>query len=404
VITCGGFVCISAAASAGANKNSQPVEPPKPIATESTTTPAEPIPAATPAPATPTAEDLKYFAINDLAKVDADYHDQGEYVGEITVNGSTCTIGVQVVALGDGKFDALVFQGGLPGNGYNGAVRQKLSGERIGTQVTLKGDCLNVVLQTGFAALVKSPSGDRLGTLQPVKRVSQTMGAKPPADAIVLFDGVNTDRLAEAKVTADGLLEVGCETKDVYQNFTLHAEFRVPYMPYARGQSRGNSGFYLQRRYEVQVLDSFGLELQFNDCASLYRFKAPDLNMSFPPLRWQTYDLTFTGAKFDVCGNKVCKARITVRHNGVVVHNQVDLENKTGGGKPEGPDPLVILLQNHKNPVNFRNIWLIDHGGSSRAGDFMASSTANGCATGNCCSAPCQVECQPRRLLRRFSH
>ena len=194
-----------------------------------------------------------------------------------------------------------------------------------------------------------------------MKRLSTTLGAKPPANAIVLFDGKNTDLLKSAKVTADGLLEIGCETKDAYQNFTLHGEFRTPYMPLARGQARGNSGFYLQKRYEVQVLDSFGLEPQFNDCGALYKFKAPNLNMSFPPLRWQTYDMIFQAPKFSADGQKLAKARITVRHNGVVIHDQLELENKTGGGSAEGPNPLPTLLQNHGNPVNYRNIWLVDH-------------------------------------------
>lgn len=306
-------------------------------------------------------EDEVHVAITDLAQVDADYHDQGEYSGPVTTNGYACPIGVQVVALGGGRFDALVYRGGLPGSGFDGSPRTHLTGSRQGDQVILSGDNLVLTLQTGFAAVLKNSAGDRLGFLQPVKRVSATQGAAPPPNAIVLFDGHGTDRLKDAKVTPEGLLQVGTETKDVFQNFTLHGEFQIPYMPTARGQGRGNSGFYLQKRYEVQVLDSFGLELKFNDCASLYRFKAPDLNMSFPPLRWQTYDINFTGARFSADGQKCCKAQITVRHNGVVVHNQLVLENKTGGGSVEGPNPLPILLQNHRNPVLYRNIWIVDH-------------------------------------------
>ncbi|WP_157605463.1 3-keto-disaccharide hydrolase [Schlesneria paludicola] len=306
-------------------------------------------------------DDEVHIAITDLSQVDADYHDQGEYAGPVMMNGYAYPIGVQVVALGGGQFNALVYRGGLPGNGYDGSPRTPLSGSRQGEQVILNGDNLVLILQTGFAAVVKNSAGDRLGFLQPVKRVSATQGATPPSDAIVLFDGHGTDRLKDAKVTPEGLLQVGTETKDVFQNFTLHGEFQIPYMPTARGQGRGNSGFYLQKRYEVQVLDSFGLELKFNDCASLYRFKTPDLNMSFPPLRWQTYDINFTAARFSADGQKCCKAQITVRHNGVVVHNQLALENKTGGGSVEGPNPLPILFQNHKNPVLYRNIWIVDH-------------------------------------------
>lgn len=306
------------------------------------------------------AQDLTK-GVTELSQVDADYHEQGEYVGAILLEGFCRPIGLQVVALGDGKFDGLIYRGGLPGNGFDGSPRLKLTGSRTSDHVIISGENLVVTLQSGYAAVVKNSAGERLGFLQPIKRVSPTVGTPPPSNAIVLFDGHSTDQLKNAKITPEGLLEVGCETKDVFQNFTLHAEFRTPYMPYARGQNRGNSGFYLQKRYEVQVLDSFGLEPQNNDCGSLYKFKAPDLNMSFPPLRWQTYDINFNAPKFDADGQRICKARITVRQNGVLIHNHLELDNKTGGGSVEGPNPLPILFQNHNNPVNFRNVWLVDH-------------------------------------------
>jgi hypothetical protein len=116
----------------------------------------------------------------------------------------------------------------------------------------------------------------------------------------------------------------------------------------------------LQSRYEVQVLDSFGLEGVFNECGSLYRQRAPDLNMAFPPLSWQTYDITFHSPTFDACGNKCRDARLTVLHNGVPVHNNVPITGKTGAGQPEGPQPLPIKFQDHGNPVHFRNIWLLE--------------------------------------------
>jgi hypothetical protein len=155
-------------------------------------------------------------------------------------------------------------------------------------------------------------------------------------------------------------MEIGSETKGQWQNFHLHAEFKTPFMPFATSQARANSGFYLQKRYEVQVLDSFGLIPQFNDAAAIYRFKMPDLNMSFPPLIWQTYDIQFQAPLFDKEGKKIQNGRLTVWHNGVVVQNHVSLENKTGGGSKEGPEALPILFQNHGNPVHFRNIWLLE--------------------------------------------
>jgi len=351
------------------------------------------------------AQDLKK-GVTELAQVDDDFHIQGEYSGNVTQATGWCrAVGLQVVAMGEGKFDALWYPGGLPGNGYDGSTRGKLSGQRVEGKVVLVGEGWMIELQRGYVATVKNSTGCFAGQLSPMNRYSLTAGAAPPANAIVLFDGRNTDRLKNAKVTPDGLLEVGCETKDAYQNFTLHAEFRTPYMPFARGQARGNSGFYLQKRYEVQVLDSFGLELQFNDCASLYRMQAPDLNMSFPPLSWQTYDIDFTAPKFDADGKRTDKGRITVRHNGVIVHNNLELNNKTGGGSVEGPNPLPILFQNHSNPVHFRNLWIVNHdahptpcGPCHAASPLVASTDCGGNAVSTCC--PQQMKCRPARMRR----
>lgn len=327
------------------------------------------------------AQDLK-AGVTRLADVDRDYYVQGEYYGPVTFCDGYCRpVGLQVVALGDGKFSALWYPGGLPGNGYDGSARWMLAGQRTGSGIELTGEGLNVDLSTARTAIVRNSQGV-IGRLQMMLRSSSTEGAIPPSNAIVLFDGKNIDRLKNARVTSDGLLEIGAETREPVGNFTLHAEFVLPYKPFGRGQDRGNSGFYLQKRYEVQVLDSFGLELQKNDCASLYKFKAPDLNMCFPPLRWQTYDIDFTAPQFDPSGKRVAKGRITVRHNGVLVHNCVELENKTGGGSPEGPNPLPILLQNHGNQVRFRNLWLVDHGVNPVVS--AASSTAVA-ATTECC-------------------
>jgi hypothetical protein len=98
----------------------------------------------------------------------------------------------------------------------------------------------------------------------------------------------------------------------------------------------------------------------FNSAASLYRTKPADMNMSFPPLTWQTYDIRFRPAKFEA-GQKVAAARVTVWHNGVKVQDDYEIPNKTGAGKPEGPDPLPILFQDHGNPVRFRNVWILDN-------------------------------------------
>jgi hypothetical protein len=142
-------------------------------------------------------------------------------------------------------------------------------------------------------------------------------------------------------------------------DFTLHAEFRIPLMPEANSQARGNSGLYLQRRYEVQILDSFGLEAAANECGSLYRQRSPDVNVCLPPGAWQTFDIEFRAARYNEAGEKSENARITVRQNGIKVHDDVELPNKTGAGQPEGPQPLPIWFQDHGDPVRFRNVWMI---------------------------------------------
>lgn len=327
------------------------------------------------------AQSKKPAAATRVEDADADFAIQGEYAGTIAWNGYWQAVGLQVVALGNGQFSALLYPGGLPGNGYNGSAKTELTGQRQDDGALLTGGDLQVQLKPGYTATVTSAAGGHLGFLQPMRRYSPTTGARPPANARILFDGTDTGALKNAKISEEGLLQVGAETVEPVTDFILHGEFKTPYMPTARGQARGNSGFYLQRRYEVQVLDSFGLEPAFNEAASLYRFRAPDMNMSFPPLAWQTYDIHFTAARFNDAGEKVSPARITVWHNGVIVQNNLELENKTGGGRPEGPEPLPILFQNHSDPVEFRNMWLVD---TTPASSTTATSVTHAVPTTTC--------------------
>jgi hypothetical protein len=158
-------------------------------------------------------------------------------------------------------------------------------------------------------------------------------------------------------------MEVCCgdlRTKQHFQDFKLHVEFRVPKLPDdVTGQNRGNSGVYLQERYEVQILDSFGVEkLADNEAGAIYQKKAADLNASTAPETWQTYDITFRAARFRADGKKTSDARITVVWNGKKVHDNVAVDGPTGAGDPESAAAGAIRLQDHGNKVRFRDVWV----------------------------------------------
>lgn len=204
-------------------------------------------------------------------------------------------------------------------------------------------------------------------TLADDKPSDKTLGAKPPEGAKVLLgDSIDAWAKADGKSTAewpvsDGVATVGkgsIRSKDKFGSARIHVEFNVPYMPDKTGQARGNSGVYLQGNYEVQVLDSYGLKSKDNDCGGIYQQFAPSVNACKPPLQWQTYDITFHAAKRE--GDKVVKkARLTVVHNGVTIIDDKEISPTPGGVKDvkEGEDG-PIMLQDHGNEVQFRNIWV----------------------------------------------
>lgn len=302
------------------------------------------------------------WAATSLTEVDEDFRFQGEYVGAVTLPGQTATqaVGLQVVALGDGQFQAVLLPGGLPGAGWTKKERLALMGAREGHRLTLGGAGLGAVVERDTVQVTAS-GGQPLGTLSRTARQSPTLGRACPDSGDPLYTDEWKQGFVKARRTKDRLLMVGTETKYPVRDSLLHLEFRLPYMPYARGQGRGNSGVYIQSRYEVQILDSFGLEGKNNECGSLYTYKAPDVNMCLPPLAWQTYDIEFRSPRFDASGRKYQNATLTVWHNGVLVQNRFDVERKTGAGQQEGPVLLPTKLQDHGNPVHFRNIWVVNY-------------------------------------------
>jgi hypothetical protein len=293
-----------------------------------------------------------------LSDVDEDFAWQGEFVGYTGEHCGAMPWGMQVVALGDGKFSASLFQGGLPGQGGSQRTRLVLEGRRKRDLLIMEARGRHFEIHRSEVRVFQQ-NGRYLGRLTRVARTSPTMGASPPPSAQVLFRSASENAFPRSKLTDEGWLLSGVTTPSPVEDFVLHLEFQTPYMPYARGQARANSGVYIQRRYEVQILDSFGLEPEANGCGGLYRLQPPDVNMSFPPLTWQTYDIHFRAARFNAAEVKVTPAQLTVYHNGVPIHYQRPIPTKTGAGQPEGPQPLPIYLQDHGNPVMFRNVWMV---------------------------------------------
>jgi len=237
---------------------------------------------------------------------------------------------------------------------------------------------MRALLSIAIAPLLATPGLAQYGDISDLKLnkpedKEDVKSTPPPAGAIVLFDGKNLDlwvskndpkKPAAWKLMDGGIMQVqggDIITKEKFGgSFKLHVEFRVPYMPKATGQGRGNSGVYVQGRYEVQVLDSYGLDSKDNDCGGIYGVAKPLVNACKAPTVWQSYDIDFSSPKF-VDGKKTEPARISVLHNGIKIHDDVKItkDNTTAGlgGDPSTPGP--IMLQDHGNPVQFRNTWIV---------------------------------------------
>jgi Domain of Unknown Function (DUF1080) len=236
----------------------------------------------------------------------------------------------------------------------------RLGPARGARTVTVRSEAFALIC---FAVL---PPAACLWAAQPAPG-AQTMRAKPPAGAIVLFDGKTLDAWvkrdgkspADWPVT-DGMVTVGkgnVMTKRRFGDFQLHVEFNVPYMPTKHGQDRGNSGVFLTGNHELQVLDSYGLKLKGDDCGAIYKQVIPKANACKPPLQWQTYDVTFHKALVKD-GKVVKKARVTVIQNGITTIDDAEISITPGGIDVADGQDGPLLLQDHGNPVEYRNLWI----------------------------------------------
>ena len=304
----------------------------------------------------------------------------GDWEGTI----GTDLIVAQVIAMGKGEYTVNVLDKFdtrdpkivvLTGQADAAGKTVKLGGEASAGK--FKGtQWLGELTGKGLVGSVKG-AREASFSLKRVMRLSHRLGAKPPSGALVLLASDTKD--LNAAFTKGGGRDCGWKlldggvmqcvprggsalTKKKLGSVHLHVEFRTAFMPEAKGQGRSNSGLYIQNRYECQVLDSYGLKGVANECGGMYRAVEPRVNMCAPPMQWQSYDIFFRAPKFDASGKKQIEgAHISVVHNGVLIHNDVKLARGTGAGGGRKPVPAeFLLLQDHGNPVEFRNIWAAD--------------------------------------------
>lgn len=220
------------------------------------------------------------------------------------------------------------------------------------------------------AMCLLSAAGQPAATSSVPPIVAPAADAGPPSDAIILFDGQSlagwvytNGKPAEWIVEGDAMTvkpgSGSIVSKEKFSDAQIHLEFATPSEVHGNGQERGNSGMYIQGRYELQILDSFQNETYPNgQCSAIYGQYPPLVNASRGPGEWQTYDVIFRAPKFDAEGNKVAPGTMTVFHNGVLTQDHVELKGVTGGSlSAESAEPGPLMLQDHGNRMRFRNIW-----------------------------------------------
>jgi hypothetical protein len=243
------------------------------------------------------------------------------------------------------------------------------------SNLIIKPACLVYLLASGILAFSQEWKPGLTEKWEPVPpKVTPGEGTAAPSDAIILFDGKDLSKWESEKGgPAQWKVKDGCftvipdmgsiQTKQSFGDVQLHIEWRAPFEAKGDGQDHGNSGVYLQKRYEIQVLDCYTNTTYVNgQTASIYKQYAPLVNACKPTGEWQTYDIIFMAPRFNDNGTLFAPATITLLHNGVLVLNHVILQGATeyiGLPKYIAHDlKQPLLLQDHGNPVSFRNIWV----------------------------------------------
>lgn len=262
-----------------------------------------------------------------------------------------------LIATDDNALELQLYQGSWP---FKASQQVWQSTLKISNGQLQHGDNLVALASGAFSIKYK----DQTLSLTKFVRRSPTLGLPAPKGAKILFTHLDTTSLSQWLDTAlsqKGYLREGGTTVDDFQSFDLHLEYRLPLEPSNRGQNRGNSGLYIFKRYEVQILDNFGFEAGFTEAGALYRQKAPDVNAALPPLTWQTLDISFDAPTMGWLGLATGPLTISVYLNGQLVQDQVALSETTGlwnkwrGNAGRGN----LYLQDHWHAVEFNNIWLL---------------------------------------------
>lgn len=284
-----------------------------------------------------------------------DWAIQGEYFGETPAQ---TKLGAEVVARGNGNFLVNFLPSGLRGEGGDYAKHVAAQAKTEDGKVLAASKDGKWTATIAQGTIIGKTADGQSFVLQKIIRQSKTLGMKPPNGAVVLFNGTNADEWNKGQIVDGNLLGNGTVSKKKFGDFTLHLEFRLSFMPFGTGQGRSNSGVYLQHKHEIQVLDSFGLKGANNECGGLYGYKPPAVNMCFPPLTWQTYDVEFAAARYDESGKKTADASVSVRHNGLQIHDKVALKSAETSKERIATGPLH--LQAHGGQVQYRNIWVVE--------------------------------------------